>query len=249
MKPRTVDYFLYTGQWLLDMVFPAHCLGCQTLTNARPRRYLCNSCERKISIRHSFECIGCKVVAPGGATCRLCVSANAVDQLFIASHYQDPVLAQLLKTYKYQFVSDISNHLIRVLDKYISWVRTKKDFSVFADNPLITAVPLHPYRQRWRGFNQAEILARAIANQYQMNYADVLTRKQIREAQANLENRDERITNLQGVFDCPDPASIQGRTITLVDDICTTGTTLNECAKVLKQNGARKVMALVVARG
>jgi len=112
------------------------------------------------------------------------------------------------------------------------------------------AVPLHPYRQNWRGFNQSELLARSFANTFQMQSSDVgLIRTRKTAPQAHTDDKQQRAVNVAGIFFCPNPSVVAGRDIILIDDVCTSGATLNECARILKTAGGAKVTALVVARG
>ena len=120
-------------------------------------------------------------------------------------------------------------------------------------NPLLVPIPLHKKRLNWRGFNQSEILAEKIYGFYGLQVGNILTRNKNIKPQADIEDRENRMNNIKDSFACSAningrPACV-GRNIILVDDICTTGATLNECAKVLAANGAGKISALVVARG
>ena len=125
-----------------------------------------------------------------------------------------------------------------------------KGFIMFEDNPLLIPVPLSKKRLNWRGFNQAGLLAKDISDAYYMSYrGDILTRTADSKHQADIKVKEDRIHNIRNNFAVTNGALARDRTIILVDDICTTGATLNECAKVLKENGAKKVIGFVIARG
>ncbi len=116
-----------------------------------------------------------------------------------------------------------------------------------ADTPVLVPVPLHASRLRDRGFNQAELLAAAVARWLGWPLAgSALVRDRTTPPQAFL-NRAERQHNLKGAFRAPPLAGVRGRGIVLVDDVVTTGSTLHECARVLLAAGARRVDGLVVA--
>jgi ComF family protein len=118
------------------------------------------------------------------------------------------------------------------------------DFSGF----LVIPTPLHRRRALERGFNQAEILAQIIAKQFNLPLnSKVLRRRKNIKHQASLD-RAGRLKNIQGCFQIKNPELIRGRKILLIDDVITTGATLNEQAELLKQNGAEKIWALVVAK-
>ena len=115
--------------------------------------------------------------------------------------------------------------------------------------PLLVSVPLHKNRRRSRGFNQAELIARAASKRLrrELELADVLVRQRETISQVGL-SREERIQNMRDAFRVSDTARVKGRSVFVIDDVMTTGTTLSECARVLKQAGAERVWAATVAR-
>ena len=137
-----------------------------------------------------------------------------------------------------------------LLNRFIRSLTQNRAQDVFGDNPLVVPVPLHPRRLRWRGFNQSELLAESLAEHFLLQ-TDALTLNRVRQTmpQADIQEREQRLDNVSDVFSCAHPENVRGRSILLIDDVCTTGATLNECARVLKENGAKRVVALVVARG
>ena len=115
---------------------------------------------------------------------------------------------------------------------------------------LLVPVPLHKNRRSSRGFNQAELIVRAARKHLppELELATtVLIRQRETISQVGL-SREERIENMRGAFRVSDAARVEGRLVIVVDDVMTTGTTLSECARVLKQAGAEKVWAATVAR-
>ena len=120
--------------------------------------------------------------------------------------------------------------------------------SSFSSETLIVPIPMSKARKRERGYNQAELLAKALAEKTSFpGSSEILLKTRNTPSQVSLAGR-ERLTNLQNSFDVSDPNRVWGKTILLVDDISTTGTTLCEAARVLKNSGAKKVIGLVVAR-
>ena len=112
---------------------------------------------------------------------------------------------------------------------------------------LLVPVPLHPKRLMWRGYNQSLELVRPLARALDRPVrANALCRIRNTPPQTNL-NRGERVHNLKGAFEA-DPDAVRGLHVLLTDDVCTTGTTLEECAKALKRAGAAKVDGLVLAK-
>jgi ComF family protein len=116
--------------------------------------------------------------------------------------------------------------------------------------PLIVPVPLHQSKRGERGFNQADLIAGAAVKHLPRPVeiaTGVLVRQRATISQVGL-SREERIANMRGAFQVRNPRRVQGRTVIVVDDVMTTGTTISECARVLKQAGAERVWAATVAR-
>jgi competence protein ComFC len=112
----------------------------------------------------------------------------------------------------------------------------------------VVAVPLHPLRKREREFNQAELLGRRLAKQKGLPFCDALERVRYTVTQTHFDRR-RRIQNLRDAFALRRDVAVRGKDLLLVDDVLTTGSTLDECARVLLRAGAQSVRALTVARG
>lgn len=185
-----------------------------------------------------------------GFLCPSCREAKKLhlDSLIAAASYEDPVIKKLVHNFKYRFVRDISPLLAKLICK--AFIRND-----IALPDFLVPVPLHPKRLRWRGFNQSFLLAAHISEELaplmEMEILNILERKKYNRPQAEIKNRQERLRNVRNIFAVgsgANPYAIKGKTILLIDDIATTGATLEECAKVLKLFGAKKVFAAVVAR-
>ncbi|MEE9137513.1 MAG: ComF family protein [candidate division NC10 bacterium] len=111
----------------------------------------------------------------------------------------------------------------------------------------VVPVPLHRNRERERGFNQAEILARVVGKRLQRPVLRKTLRR-IRPTLPQTGKRRERVRNVRGAFAVGNPEKIKDRTFLLVDDVLTTGATVNECAKVLMKAGAQRVLVYTLAR-
>ncbi len=173
-----------------------------------------------------------------------------MDQLTIATDYDNPAVQKMLHAYKYQFVQDLARPLSQITRKALNHLGKQKNIHINTDNPTVVAVPVSPYRLRWRGFDHTARLASEIAHMHLLAFEPaVLTRPSWQRPQTDMAEREERLGNLAGSFRCARPEQIQNKSVLIVDDVCTTGATLNECARALKHNGARQVSALVVARG
>ena len=246
---KQVVFSLKALNFVLDTVFPKTCLSCGKFTVAGDFDYICKKCFGGVNPKNTFECIGCKKQTHLGLTCLFCAKENKIDQLLITTELSDPVVEKMLKTYKYKFVLSMVRPLSVVTRKYIKKLLSK-NFNLFEDNPIIIPVPLHKNRLNWRGFNQAGLLAKVISDTYHISYrGDALRRIIDTKHQADIKSREERLGNIKNNFAANNHESLKGKTVILVDDICTTGATLNECANVLKENGAKRVIGFVIARG
>jgi len=246
-----MNYPQRISNFILDTIFPIHCISCGRFSPQNRRDYLCKSCLQLIHIKKQFECIGCKKSSPLGKTCIDCRNEHwLVDNLLIVSDYKNPLLEKTIKVFKYRFVSDMADALNYLIKKYINWLVKEKKFNLAAENPIIIPVPLHPHRLNWRGFNQAKLIAQSLANCFQQNiYTDIMVRTKKSKAQADIKEKDQRLDNPKNKFKIINTQIIKNRNIILVDDVCTTGATLNECARLLKESGAKKITGFVIARG
>jgi competence protein ComFC len=242
-----------TRDFILDLIFPKVCLGCD-----REGAWLCDVCFAKLKFSSGQYCLGCKTPNKSGVFCSKCQQHYYLDGVMIAGNYDDKLLNQLIKALKYHFVKDIAAILGNYLVNFLQPEKDDKKFlkSKFINLPaqaglkltIIIPVPLHNRRQRWRGFNQAEAIAKVVAQNFNLEInSQNLIRIKHRQAQSKL-NEQQRLSNVANCFSWRGK-NLARTDIVLVDDVITTGATLNECAKVLKQNGAGQVWGLVVAKG
>jgi competence protein ComFC len=254
--------------WLffLDLIFPIECLGCESEGS-----WLCAECFMKIKLKSGQYCLNCKKENNFGEFCPPCQILYSLKGVWIATLYDEKIISQAIKSLKYHFVSSLANDLGKLLILFTdSLLRQSKILkpslvggldrrllgqakslpAVILDfkNCLIIPVPLSAKRRRWRGFNQAEIIAKVFANNYGLEMDDKnLIRVKHKKPQAKL-NEIRRLENIKDCFDWRG-GDLNKKNIILIDDVVTTGATLNECAKVLKAHGAGEVWALVIAKG
>lgn len=180
----------------------------------------------------------------GAGLCSSCRdSAPDFDRALSFGEYEGG-LRGLIHLLKYERVTPVSAPLGRMLAHAIGELVDGKAA------PLVVPVPLHKTRRRSRGFNQSVLIAHAAVRQLPQRL-EVLNGALVRQrdtiSQVGL-SREERIENVRDAFRVAQPSRVNGRDILLVDDVMTTGTTLSECARVLKQAGAKRVWAATVAR-
>jgi ComF family protein len=156
-------------------------------------------------------------------------------------------LRDLIHLLKYERVRPAAGVLGRMLAEVVIPLVSRSE----AEQTLVVPVPLHQAKQRQRGFNQAELIARAMLKNVAAwplkLCASGLQRHRATDSQTGL-SRSQRRENLGGAFVAPFPSEIAGRDILLVDDVYTTGTTVSECARVLRRAGATGVWVATVAR-
>jgi len=228
---------------LTDAIYPINCINC-----GQEEVWVCKNCFDKIPQNTIHYCLNCKRQTILGEFCHDCAPSFYLDKVWIASDFQNKTINRLIKTYKYDFARDIAQSLGIFLFDFLKEqvIRQTKDFDI--KKTIIIPIPLHNKRLRWRGFNQSEKLARFVADRLQIKIETVnLKRVKLKKTKASL-NKEARIKNVQAAFSWQGPRLNQ-KNIILVDDVTTTGATLNECAKILKANGANKVWGLVLANG
>ncbi len=263
-------------KFILDILFPVECMGC-----GKEDVWLCEECFNKIPLnKNYFE--------------PLDFAPSYLDGFFIAADWQDKNLQEAIHKFKYNFVQELAEPLSQLLIKKITLFQEiypqVRDFTIMP-------VPLHQKRLVWRGFNQAELLAAAVAEYFQMELNNNLL-KRVKNTSPQVKLKSQaRLKNIQGAFridenigsitpllfkegkpmfhrlgwlikkhkpsprqdpsgpDDPPPlasseqAFVKGRKFLLIDDVITSGATMNEIARVLKSQGAARVWGLAVARG
>jgi len=242
LSKKLPTIFSQANKLILNTLFPVCCVSC-----GKEGRWICERCLSRIPLRIEHVCGVCeKAITPDGRTCLSCKKKNALDGLVIATSYKNSSVARAVHLYKYRFVPDLHIELGDLIIKALQ----KTDIPL-AD--IIIPIPLHPKRLRWRGFNQSALLAKHIAAnllpQSQLVLGEnILIRNRYTPPQMGIDDYKARQQNIEGAFGVADAESIKNKIVLLVDDIATTGSTIFECARVLKAAGAAEVYAAVVAR-
>ncbi|MBL8507341.1 ComF family protein [Chitinimonas sp. JJ19] len=219
---------------LINRLLPQSCLLCGDHSGARS---LCPPCHAELPWHGGEQCPVCALPTLNGSHCGACIkNPPAFDRTTAAWHYGWP-MDRLIPAYKYRSQLELTHALAQGLLQATEG----------ADQPdMLLPMPLHPTRLRERGFNQSQELARQLGRWRQLPLADqVVARIKLTPPQASLP-RDERQRAIRGAFAVQ--GKVAGQHIALVDDVMTTGASLNELAHALKKAGARRVDCWVLAR-
>ncbi len=241
--------------FILDLLFPVYCLGC-----GEEGEWICDECSGKIELLKKQACPVCGAESRTGARCFNCRAKTELDGVIAATAFwgkdrKESLAKEAIHVFKYRFVKDMAGSLAEIIIRQIKHRQIIKPeetyiFGQDMNNKIIIPVPLHIKRFRWRGFNQAELLADSIAALFKIPLDKMaLVRQKNNIPQVEVRDRRQRIGNIKDAFVCVDSAKVKDKRVILIDDVATTSATLGECAKALKNAGAKEVWGVVVARG
>ncbi len=233
------------GDGLLSLLYPPHCAKCNADTASGV--HLCAECAgqaRKIEAPFCRQCSQPFEGAIDGAfTCANCADRTFHFDCAVARYLSRGVVREFIHRFKY----DRHYYLRHPL---ADWMAEALDDERISGQPFdaFVPVPLHGARFRERDFNQAEVLAKLLAKRTGQPVLKALKRIRYTTTQTRLD-REQRMENLRNAFRVRHAAAVQSRHLILVDDVLTTGSTVEECARVLRQAGAASVRVITVARG
>lgn len=218
----------------LDLLFPPRCVGCR-----RGGAALCAECLGQIKLIASPVCSRCgHALFYADADCNDCRHYPFTITSIHSAVWHDGPIREAIHALKYNRRRDVISPLVGLMQARL------EDLSINTD--LVVSVPLHPDRERERGYNQAHLLAEELARRINRPYSEALERVRATQDQIGLDGAARR-KNVRAAFRTRD-ATVRGARIMLVDDVCTTGATLDACAIALFENGARAVHGLTVTR-
>jgi ComF family protein len=222
-------------EFIFDMIFPNTCVGCGCESTL-----LCSACAGRMQ-RAAQVCPVCEHASALGAAHAQCeqyaLDMLAPVQIFSALSYHDPVVQAAVHDFKYQCVRGYAKVFAEI---------------IFAElgrgtlpGTIITGVPMHPRKLAERGFNQSDLIARHLAVLLNAQHRPLLAKTKHTKSQTVV-TAQQRREQQRGVFKCA--AALHGEEVILVDDVCTTSSTLRECTRVLYEAGAGKVRCVTVAK-
>ncbi len=225
---------LYTTT--LNVLFPPICVACGASIPDQSA-YVCLACFDALTIHTALTCPAC-----GGRRHLTLPPCHKTPYILAAAcAYHDPI-PQLVWYFKYHKLERLRILLAALLITHIS--RVIPDISSY----IISYIPLHPRKERERGFNQSHLLAQTVADYVHIPCIPLLTRTRYTESQTKQKNRTQRFSNVTDCFACTNPAACTGKNILLIDDVSTSGGTLLAATHALRAHHVRRVIGLVVAR-
>lgn len=211
-------------QFIHSILFPKRCVGCQT-----KETYLCLECENKIIRRGNY----------GDKT------------IFSVVSYREPMMQKLICLLKYRGVKEIAEIFACWL--YESLIEDLTEINLYREKQgriLVIPIPLSVKRLHQRGFNQVEEIANQLQKIDQKLFqveSQILIKQKETRTQVSVKNRHDRLKNLKGAFGLKSSTKIKDRIIILLDDVCTTGATMNEAAKILNRGKPRRIIKMTIA--
>ena len=230
---------------LLELFYPSNCVGC-----GLPQAFgilLCDQCKGTSPRIRAPYCRRCSRPFEGLVTedffCPNCEDHTPAFDCVVSNYQAKGVLRDLIHRFKYgrQF------YLRRILADFLVEAMQDARMQLSPADGLVP-VPLHPTRLRERGFNQAEALATTLSKRTRLPVLRCIERRRYTNTQTRFD-RVERMQNLRNAFALRKNIDVRGKHLLLLDDVLTTGSTLHECALVLRAAGAESVRAITVARG
>lgn len=250
-----------TKNFLLDLVFPKFCLGCQ-----KEGTYLCDDCHALLDIAEFDYCLcetkplclipESKICLPALLTgqaggrqgkCQRCQNKK-LSGLYSALSYKEKYLTRkLIYQFKYQpYLKDLAKTLASILIEH--FIISGKNTNEIWENSILVPIPLDKKKLKLRGYNQSEELAKELSPILKI---PVILQNliKIKSTKPQMElKKEEREKNLENAFQIKNLAELKGKKVFLVDDVYTTGSTMEECAKTLLKAGAKQVWGIVIAR-
>lgn len=241
-----LDQLYQYTEALLDLIYPHHikCNLCNSYLNHGGKYGFCHGCLKNMAFITKNSCYQCGRPLTNEEDTRICRDCEDMEYFFhraVAVVEYKGIFRDLIFRFKYKdatyLARDLGDMMAAVIKKEGLW------------GDVLVAVPLHRQREKQRGYNQSHLLAKHISRNLRIPYKkDLLLRVKNTKVMHNL-SREERQENLKGAFQIRDRRGIDGKSILLIDDIFTTGATLNACSKVLMEGGAKSVAVVAFARG
>jgi ComF family protein len=222
------------GLAALDLLYPPHCALCNRL-----RSFICETCANSLARARPWRCDTCWLPLRGPECATCAEHPTSLTKLRSVFRYEGDV-RRLVHAFKFRGEFSLG----RTLATYLA--ESYREYGLESD--IVTPVPLTGLRRRDRGYNQAALMARELARGIELPMAEALCRRRNSTPQAMSRTAEQRRLNVVEAFEPAKRADVSGLRVLLIDDVATTGATLNACAKVLRAMGAVQVVGLTLAR-
>ena len=237
--------------FLLELFFPSFCLGCQ-----KEGTYLCEDCKATLDISEFNYCLCNKnstrlPLGQKDGTCYKCFDKNLSGLYFALPYKENRLTKKLIHQFKYQpYIKDLAKTLAMLLAEHFFLSENNKE-DIWRDSILVP-IPLDKNKLKNRGYNQAEELSKELSKILKVpTVSKILIKTKSTKPQMEL-SKEKRAKNLQDAFKInsatSDVAEFSGKKVFLVDDVYTTGSTMEECARILKQAGTKQIWGITIAR-
>lgn len=248
LKKNFANRILFALRKILDFVFPQNCISCDGNIK-EGEHFLCAPCKGDIGFIQQPHCFHCGVPADLSYAypheefvCGDCRKTPFKFDIARSLGFYDTVLRTTIHHFKYRKQVGVLREMDLLLEKYF------QENPDFGQNFTVSPIPLHFNKMKERGFDQAFLIARQVARVLKLPLeGGLLRRVKATSPQATM-TRAERARNIKGAFEINRPELVKGKNILLVDDVFTTGATVNEAAKILKKKGAGKVYVFTLGR-
>jgi len=245
LSTNVKTYFGKAEKFIIDVFFPKICAVC-----GEEGTFLCKKCAEGLPLFKYPLCPNpaCQKKLIFGRVCENCRQASGLTRFFAALPYQDKTTREMLWQFKYLGAKDLAFAFGKILTEFLA----KCGFESIFDKKktILVPVPLFQARLKDRGFNQSEEIAKIIGEYFKIPARiDILAKIKDTAAQAEIKSPEQKQKNILGVFSCKNPDAVLGKIVILIDDVYTTGSTMKECARVLRASGAKEIWGITIARG
>lgn len=252
MKAVAANVLADRFDWMLDWLFPPRCRGCGVWLHGRDAEYFCSSCGPSIQLVGHPLCTLCGRPFPNASgddhPCGSCLTRapEFIQARAWACYPREELtehpLRRVVQKFKYGRKVSLGKPLGRLL------ARGCEEFINSCRPDVVAPVPLHPKRLRWRGFNQSVLLAQQVSRAYYLPMDPFLLLRWRETPPQTQLSEGERRKNMRGAFALGPEKSVRGKIVLLLDDVYTSGATVDECSRVLRRAGAKGVYVLTLTR-
>jgi competence protein ComFC len=218
-------------EWLLGMVAPHSCFVC-----GDEGAVVCDWCLPDIAPPLPERCYRCKAVSKDSAVCAKCRRGRPLKHVWVRTMYEG-CAKQLVHDFKFERKRAAADPIARLMAEALPYL---------SPDSVLAHIPTAPSRVRQRGYDQAELLARSLARQLGVSHQTILAR--VTQTRQVGSHRKERLSQMQHAFRVIRPDRFVGLSVVLVDDLTTTGATLEAAARCLRDAGAKSVSAVIFAQ-